>query len=117
MKRIWVGIVSVVLGLWLGYYLGYHNGRQSELAAWRATRQVEMETEDGQVMTASQWSPPSREGLRKLVKRPNIQKLRVYYEDPHTKPSFVLSPRRAEIVPDPRSMLVYPQEGELPRKP
>jgi hypothetical protein len=117
MKRIWVTIVSVVLGLWFGYYLGYHRGQQGELAAWRATQQVEVDAKDGQILKMSQWSPPSREGVRKLVNRPSVHQLRVYYEDPHAKPGMVLSPRQAENVPDPRSMLVNPREGERPREP
>lgn len=113
----WVGMVSVVLGLWFGYYLGYHHGKQSELAAWRAAEQVELETEDGKLVAVPVSSASERRVRITTARLAERLRHGVYYADPHRKTRVSMSPRRAENVPDPRSMLVNPQEGDRLRDP
>jgi hypothetical protein len=106
MKRLWVVVVSVALGLWSGYYLGYHHGQQGELAAWLAAEEVEFDAKTGQLEAVYQSSVPSPAGARKFVQRSKRPSRFCYYADPHTGFIVDSGPRRAENVPDPRSMLV-----------
>jgi hypothetical protein len=106
MKRIWVAIVSVVLGVWFGYYLGYHHGQQGELAAWLAGEEVEFDARTGQLDAVYQSSVPSPAGARKFVQRSMRPSRFRYYADPHTGFIVKSGPRQVENVPDPRSMLV-----------
>jgi hypothetical protein len=106
MKRIWVTVVSVVLALWFSYYLGYHHGQQGELAAWRATRQTMLFT-DNDKLAANPPAPASPQaGPLRIVRTSDLRGLRLFYEDPHSKGKVIPTPRRTENVPDPRSMPV-----------
>jgi hypothetical protein len=106
MKWIWTAIVSVMLGLWAGYNLGYHRGLREERAAWQATEQVEQYTDDKQF--AARYRSPAPAGAHrvKVVLTSELRGVRIYYEDPHSKPYVVLPARHTENVPDPRSMPV-----------
>jgi hypothetical protein len=117
MKRIWVAFVSVALGLWFGYSLGYHNGLQKERKAWHEAEQVVFDSKSGELEGVFQRSVSTPAGRVKYVKTSKRPSHAWYYADPHTGIIVNSGPRRAENVPDPRSMLVNPQTGEHPREP
>jgi hypothetical protein len=106
MKRIWIAIVSVVLGVWFGYYLGYHHGQQQEQKAWYEAEQLVFNSKNGEldgVLQSSVSTPAGRVKYRLPSKRPSRL---WYYADPHTGFIVKSGPRQVENVPDPRSMLV-----------
>ena len=109
--------MSVALGLWFGYYLGYHNGLQKERRAWHEAEQLMFNSRNGELEGVFQSSVSTPAGRVKYSLVSHRPRRVFYYADPHTGYIVASGPRRAENVPDPRSMLVNPQQGDRPREP
>ena len=106
MKRIWVAIVSVLLGLWSSYYSGYHHGVQNERKAWHEAEQLVFNHKTGELEGVFQSSVSTPAGRVKVGLLSNRPTRLWYYADPHTGIVVKSGPRRAENVPDPRDMPV-----------
>jgi hypothetical protein len=103
MKRTWVAVSAVALGLWIGYYLGYRHGTQQERTAWQNSEEVDVSTEDGKLVVLYANSASTPTGRVKRVqpaKRPNGG---IYYANPHVGREVRVAFRPQVNVPDPRN--------------
>lgn len=103
MKRMWLVVVPLVLGLWAGYSLGYHHGTRQERSAWLGSEEVRFDPRDGRINVACGALVSTPEGPRKFVEPSKRPSRIAYYADPHSGKTFVATVGRTVNQPDLRN--------------